>query len=189
MLIPEGKSGDWSIQRFTVSKEAERFGQLRAMISSSSRGRYVPTGTYIKLVHSNEIVMSNTPDELNDCREFLYKAKGNVLINGLGLGMVLEACLVKPEVTHVTVVEISQDVINLVGLFFKEKYGDRLTIINADALEYKPTKGSRFGAVWHDIWNNICADNLYEMKKLHRKYGRKSDWQGSWGRYLCERHQ
>jgi hypothetical protein len=34
--------------------------------------------------------------------------------------------------------------------------------------------------VWHDIWLDLCTDNLEGMGKLHRKYGRRTDWQGSW---------
>ena len=63
----------------------------------------------------------------------------------------------------------------------------KLNIICADALEWKPPKGTRYNAVWHDIWDNICGDNLDDMKKLHRKYGRRTNWQGSWCRDQCER--
>ena len=52
----------------------------------------------------------------------------------------------------------------------------------ADALEYKPPRGEQYDVVWHDIWPNICTDNLPEMHKLHRKYGRRCNWQGSWCR-------
>ena len=55
-----------------------------------------------------------------------------------------------------------------------------------DALQFMP-RGMKFTVVWHDIWNHICSDNLPDMHKLHRKYGRRTDWQGSWARHLCER--
>jgi hypothetical protein len=35
---------------------------------------------------------------------------------------------------------------------------------------------------WFDIWPSICQDNWDEMKLLHRRYGRKADWKGCWGR-------
>jgi len=85
----------------------------------------------------------------------------------------------------VTVVEKSKDVISLVA---KHYLGDhRVTIVNADAYLYKPPKGVKYDAVWHDIWDNICGDNLPEMTRLHRKYGKRADWQGSWCRSLCRR--
>ena len=130
--------------------------------------------------------MSNTPDEIRDHRVFIHQAKGDILINGLGLGVILEILLPKPEVTSITVIEKDPEVISLVAPYFKDE--KKLTIINADALEYTSPKGKRYNAVWHDIWDDITLSNLKDMKKLHRKYGRKCDWQGSWARWMCEEH-
>lgn len=129
------------------------------------------------------MIMSDTPDELRDFQMAVLRAKGHILINGLGLGCVVTACLRKPEVETATVIEIDSDVIALVGSHFTD---DRLTIINADAFQYQPPKGQRYQMVWHDIWDSICSDNLPQMHRLHRKYGRRADWQGSWSRELCE---
>jgi len=184
--LPEGQSGIWKVQKYTVTEKDEKFQRLRCAINPHREQRFVPAGEYTQLVKGGTIIMSDTPDEIYDQYPLLYAAHGNVLINGLGLGCTIKMCMSKPEVTHVTVVEIDPDVIRLTGDFWKQKYKDRLTIINADAFDYKPAKGSYFGAVWHDIWDNICGDNLPEMSKLHRRYGRMSTWQGSWGRILCK---
>jgi hypothetical protein len=64
---------------------------------------------------------------------------------------------------------------------------DRLRVIHADALKWMPPKVMRWSVVWHDIWDDISVDNLNEMTKLHRRYGRRCDWQGSWCRAECER--
>jgi len=181
--VPEGESGIWSVKKFVVSEEESKWNSLRSMINHS--GRFVPEGTYTKLIRNNTIVMTDTPDEIRDLRFAIYKAKGHVLVNGLGLGIFVDLILKKPEVEKVTVIEISQDVINLVGTYLNELYGDRLEIIHSDAFEYKPPKNIRYNAVWHDIWDDICSDNLKYMTKLHRKYCRKSDWQGSWAKELC----
>jgi spermidine synthase len=130
--------------------------------------------------------MSDTPDERRDHLSAIREAKGHVLLNGLGLGCVLQSCLEKEGVTKVTVVEKEEDVIALVAPHYQERYGDRLEVVHADAFEYKPPKGVRYGMVWHDIWPNMCADNLPEMHRLHRKYGRRTEWQGSWGRAYIE---
>lgn len=37
------------------------------------------------------------------------------------------------------------------------------------------------------IWDSLCADNLEEMTKLKRRFGRRTDWQGCWGEYQCRR--
>jgi spermidine synthase len=128
--------------------------------------------------------MSDTPAEMRDHWEAVYHAKGSCLLNGLGIGMVLKNILLEPEVTDVTVVEISQDLIDIVSPHYPDP---RVTFVCADALLYAPPKGKRFGMVWHDIWDDICADNLPIMEKLHRKYGKRTDWQGSWAKYECQR--
>lgn len=141
-------------------------------------------GTYERLKCGGQLVMSNTPAERNDYRWFVHKATGNVLVNGLGLGCVVRELLTKPDIERVTVIEKSADVIALVGPYITDP---RLTIIEADAFEWKPSRGERYNAVWHDIWNDICADNLPEMHTLHRKYGRRTDYQESWCRDACKR--
>lgn len=183
--VPEGEEGNWKISRFTVTEEQAKIDLMRALFHG--RGRHVPAGTYTRLTHNGEIIMSDTPDEIHDHYYFIAEATGNILINGLGLGMVLNGCLRKPEVAHATVIEISPEVISLVGKYYQNLYGDRLTIINADALVWKPPKGVKYDYVWHDIWDTICHDNLQEMATLHRRYGRIAGVQSSWCRAECRR--
>lgn len=183
VTVPEGSQGRWVIQRFTVSSEQAKFDALRGMFRG---GRYTPEGTYTRLMRGATTVMSDTPDEMRDHYFPVRHAKGHVLINGLGLGMVLGAVLKKPDVERVTVVEVDPDVIALVAPHYA---CDRLEVIQADAYVYQPPKGVRYGAVWHDIWDNICADSLPQMTTLKRKYGRRADWQGCWGEWQCRRHR
>lgn len=179
--VPEGVSGEWRVEKFSISP-------TESMVSMFSYGSRAPSpGTYTRLMHNNTVVMSDTPAERADHYAAVRYATGHVLINGLGLGMVLLNCMVKPEVERATVIEYSQDVIALVAPHYKEKFGDKIEIIHADALEWKPPKGVRYGMVWHDIWTYICTDNYDDMKLLHRRYGRKADWQGSWSRPEVER--
>ncbi len=183
--VPPGKIGNCEVLQFTVSKADESMGRIRAM---SHGGRYVPAGEYTGLYIRNQLVMSDTPDEIGDHLRPIHHATGNVLINGLGIGVVLQGIAEKSDVTHVTVVEISQNVIDLVFPHYFKKFGNKIECICADAFEFKPPKGIRYNYVWHDIWDALCSDNLEGMKKLHRKYGRISDQQASWGREICE-HQ
>jgi len=185
--VPIGKSGDWSVEEFTISDSDAELFNLRSAISGAGvcGNRSVVPGTYKKLLHFNSTVMSNTPAEIADSAYFVRKATGSVLVSGLGLGAVLTTLLAKPEVTSITVLERSEDVIKLVAPTFKNE--DRITIIHTNALEWKPEKGVKFDCAWHDIWNTICSDNLEDMKRLHRKYSRRCKWQLSWCRRECER--
>lgn len=184
--VPEGAKGDWYVERFSVTDEDVRLHNMRCMFSPGMGRRVMKPGTYTRLLRHRRIIMSDTPAEVQDHRYAIYKATGSVLINGLGLGVVLKGVLDKEDVTDVTVIEKSPDVIALVGPHYQDS---RLTIIEADAMEWRPPKGKRYNMVWHDIWDDICGDNLPEMHKLHRRYGRRADWQGSWCREICEMHR
>jgi spermidine synthase len=133
--------------------------------------------------------MSDTEAEIRDHLTIIYKAKGHVLIHGLGIGMVARTCLLKPEVASVTVVELQLDVIKLVGPWLEDiaaKANKRLTIIQGDAFTWKPPKEQKWDIVWHDVWNEICTDNLPQMSKLHRRFGKRCIWQDSWSRGLLQ---
>ncbi len=166
----EATRGDWRIEVRTVDR------------SLSFRPRSVPPGTYTGLLRNGAVWMSDTPAERRDHLSAYYEAKrlgGRVLVHGLGLGMIVKAVLDLPNVEHIDVVELDADVIALAGPAF-DRYGARVTIHEGDALTYKWPPGTRWTVVWHDIWRDICGDNLPEMATLHRKFGRRCDWQGSW---------
>jgi len=185
--IPDGKSGDWEVSTFEVSEEDAVRYNIRAVFHVGART--IDPGKYKRLTRNGSVIMSTTPAEIADNREFFWEVEdrgGNILLNGLGLGVVLFKILKNKSVDSVTVIEISTDVIKLVAPSFA--HDNRVNIIHADAFDWKPPKGVRYNAAWHDIWDNICATNLPEMIKLHRKYGRRCDWQGSWCKELCKRY-
>lgn len=174
--LPTSVVGSAALIRFQVSDSESKF--------SGIRGEYVPAGEYTRLEIDGRLMMSDTPNELSMHCGFLRAANGTVLINGLGMGCCLSEVLNKGCVTSVTVIEKNPDVVSLVGPHFPEA-----EIICADAFDWKPPRGVRYGAVWHDIWFDICTDNLPDMHRLHRKYGRRTDWQGSWSRGQLERNR
>lgn len=179
--VPEGKSGDWEVARF----ETDPFHL--AIHNLTQPLRRMEPGTYTRLTHRGDVVMSDTPAELRDLYPLCRHLKGQMLFHGLGLGVAIQGALDQSAVSHVTVVEISQCVIALVGEHYLRRYGDRLRIINADAFTWQPPKGIRYDAVWHDIWPTICGDHWPEMNTLHRRYGCRCEWQGAWCRSETKR--
>ena len=183
--VPDGKSGNWEVSSFEVTEEAAYSFNLRQAFQG--RGREIESGHYKKLTRDGRTIMSNTIAEIKDHMVFISAAEyygGDILINGLGLGVALKEILTSDKVTAVTIIEKEQDVINLVAdTYLKDA---RVIIIKADALEYKASVGRRFSVVWHDIWDDITSDNLETMGTLHRKYGRRCDWQGSWLHDTCK---
>lgn len=198
--IRPGAVGAWRIQRVTVAEADATAGRLRAMTHDD--GRCVPAGRYLELVHTpgagrrEAVVMSDTPDERHDHYPPLFHAAqvpggARCLVNGLGLGLIAAAFLDLAHAAHVTVIEREPDVIALVGseLQRRRRYQDRLTIIKADAYTWRPPRGARWDIVWNDIWPTIKVTNLEDMARLHRKYARRCDWQGSWARRECLRER
>lgn len=174
--IKPGKSGAWKIEIFEVTKKEVSLYNLR-LIRDGRLDRVVPPGWYTRLTRNGGVIMSDTPAEAHENFDGYCMANGHVLINGLGLGFVLQAILTKKEVTKVTVIEQSKDVIKLVSRSIKDQ---RVSIINADALTWAPPANETYGLVWHDIWDSICEDNKPQMKLLRKKYARKAARQGCW---------
>lgn len=178
--VRNGKRGIWTIDDVEVSL-------LESMRSARENPTwYCPPGIYRRLSRNQTTVMSTTPMEKRTHWEIRTKAHGHVLINGLGLGCILNELVKKKEVTRITVVELDADLIALVAPYFKSR---KVEIVQANALTYEPPKGMMYGAVWHDIWDDVDKDNLAQMRQLHRKYGKRTEWQGSWARYECEQQR
>ena len=177
--VPNGRVGPWEISQFEITNAQTSLANLRALRDNPMM--YVPDGTYKRLTHKKRgVIMSNTPMEIRTNRKCFLNARGHVLINGLGMGMVIEGLQHSPNVTRMTIIEIDPDVIALVGPHFASD--PRIEIVQADAFEFKPPKGARYGYVWHDIWDELSANNFPAMAKLNRKYARIADAQGTWSR-------
>jgi len=187
VTVPPGVSGNVRIERVEVTHEQARMVNLRAMFKGHRTN--AEAGTYTHLYVGRELMMSDTPDERSAHRGFVNRARGEVLVGGLGIGMVLNALLAKPEVKHVTVVEANEHVMKLVAPHYAEN--PRVTLVHADVFTWTPPSGMVYDAIWHDIWPNICADNLKDMTRLRRRYkkwtrsGRVGDVE-CWERAQCQ---
>lgn len=178
-LLEDHKIGNWELQHFTIED-----GNLRAW-----RDRISP-GTYIRLTHNGTCVMSDTEMEKRTNLEFCCKANGDVLIGGLGMGMIILAIQDKPEVKSITVIEKNQEVIDLVAP--QLNFNGKVEIICADVFDWRPDQGVKYDVSYMDIWTGI-NEAIYkkEMQPLKRKYARflrsKADnpkrYNGCWAEY------
>jgi hypothetical protein len=184
--IPEGKSGNWEVKKYSVTEEEEKFARLRCAFNPQRECRYVPAGNYTMIVRDGHVIMSDTPDEIRDIIRIIRMAKGNCLIVGLGLGVVARAFLNKPEVSKVTIAELSEDVIILTGNDLKKEYGDRVEIIQADIMKWRAPKNVFYDVVWFDIWDNISCDNIEQMNKLKNRFHSRSGQIGCWQEDGCK---
>jgi len=190
--VPVGQSGDAVIEKFTVPEGPDIGNFLTA-----KAGRRQPSpGEYTALTIQGQLWMSDTVAEIIDHLPAIQTIRrteaSSVLINGLGIGLILQAAIQSPSVRVIDVVENHGGVINLVGNHYHDmadKHDKTLIIHLDDAMTIKWSAHDSWNVVWHDIWKDITADNLEEMKSMHRRYGRRCGWQGSWCRAECERQE
>ncbi|KAB7891370.1 hypothetical protein [Poseidonibacter ostreae] len=124
--------------------------------------------TYLVDKQKREMVMSDSFMEKRTNQDFINKANGDVLIAGLGIGMIILAIQDKEDVRSITVVEICEELKDIVMVGLEKVLNDKVTIIIEDINKFKPTK--KYDTVYCDIWNTIDGINWEEMKSLTRKF-------------------
>jgi hypothetical protein len=190
-LLPEAERGLARVRHLTLEGEAARRANYVA-------GEYIPTppGAYALLFIKSEsgsstCMMSDLSYERSTCLEVVERAHGDVLIAGLGLGMILHPILEKLEVERVTLVEKFPDVIALISPTLPTT--SKLTIVTADIFEWTPPPSARFDVIWFDIWPDVALSRLAEMAELHRRFApylkaeNPACWMESWHRQESER--
>lgn len=189
-LVTPGSKGVAVLDTFTVDKAHAVMSQLREAITQG-REQAVPEGTYARLVVNGELMMTDTPMEQRSNLLFVEKAKGDVLIAGLGIGMVLQAILQKPEVGTVLVLEKYQDVIDLVSPQFQEYLDEgKLHILCEDILDWHADDDWTWDTIYFDIWPTISIDNLDDMNRLDNQFRyhlNPEGWIDSWERTALRR--
>lgn len=172
------------ITRFHISEDEARMCNIRTLMNYGSGIERVDSGDYIRLHVNGMLMMSDTRMEKITNTEFIKNAHGEVMIAGLGIGLILENLIPLYEsgdVTRIVVYEKYQDVIDLVA----HRYMDRLPleVRCEDIMTYKPQKEEKYDTLYFDIWPDICEDNLKDIRILHNRWkSHKKDgaWMGSW---------
>lgn len=155
-ILKDGKTGDFELSHYEIGQN-----DLYAMLHG------IPIGKFVRLMHRGEVVMSNTDMEKRTNSSFVINAHGNVLIGGLGIGLILLAIQDKEEVKQITVLEKYKEVIELVGN--QLPLNSKVHIVHDDVFEYKPL--FKYNTIYMDIWNYINSDVYQrEMKPLISRY-------------------
>ena len=164
--VPKGVHGEAVVRYITVSQDVADFHNLRCAVNGDRDGAVEP-GTYAQLWVDGTLVMSDTQMERRTNHWLLHNAWGDMLIGGLGLGMVLPPLLDDEAVTSVLVLERSLDVIALVAPHYRHP---KLTVEHADVFDWKPARDQRFNTIYLDIWPDRSVDNLPEIARLHQRF-------------------
>lgn len=99
ITVPYGEKGSWVVEPYEITEKEARFENMR-MTFHGEGYRTPEPGIFTILCHNGRVIMSDTRAEMRDHSYFIHRAKGNVLINGLGLGVVVHNLLLKDEVKH-----------------------------------------------------------------------------------------
>ena len=156
--ITESKHGVAEIRHDTPSP----IDRMRGAMSGQPLGR----PKYARLLIGGRVYMTDAEFERRTNRDFMTRAHGDVLIAGLGIGLILDPLFEK--CTSVTVIEKYPDVISLVA-----KHFPRATVIHADIFEWNPPAGSSWDTIYFDIWPGIGDQEVADGKKLERRFKRR----------------
>ena len=181
--IPADKKGNVAIEKFEIAAlEPGKVPETEIPQWALRR-----PGLYTVLIIDGIRMMTDLYEEWWSQREMIKQSinrGGNLLVSGLGLGLVIDSVL-RPEnspVSSVTVVEKNIHVISLVGKYLSSRYGSRIRIIHEDIFNFEPEV--HYSVVWHDIWPNPSTIAEEEKTILKDKFSSFSDWQGVWD-YNC----
>lgn len=173
-LIKPAKVGCAEVTHYTVTK----LDVLRELM----HGGPCEEGTVAILRVNGKTMMSDTRHERLTNWEVRHKAQGNVLIAGLGIGMVLHAIVPKDEVRAVTVIEKEPDVIKLISPSLPKSY--KLKVVCADIFDWRPPEGAKFDCIYFDIWadasNGAATPDRRKLSARFKKYKAQNGWMGSW---------
>jgi hypothetical protein len=171
--VPEGSSETARITHRECKEEDVAFENIREVVNGNPERVMMP-GKFT-ILHT----------KMFSCAPFMERARGHVLVLGLGLGATLLPVLKNPTVQGVTVIEKSKDIIDLVRPNIMKAEGARkLSIIWADCTRWRPGKLEKYNTIWIDIWPDVSLMNLPELLKLKAKYKKYlasgNSWIGAW---------
>jgi len=136
----------------------------------------VDHGTHFTLYNNGDRWMVCEKDSDLQIKE-LYSsydtAVGDILVSGLGFGILALWLSSKPNVTSVTVIEFSQDVIDL----FKQSNDvpDNLTIIHGDIINYNTDK--HYDVILLDHYERQTFDwRIKDMNRICQRISHKAFW-------------
>lgn len=173
--------GLWRIERIPASATAKLIDETTIAMSLRTVGwpHYTMLSRFTeKTLHRvrGDIVMEDSRIELRKHLPIWMKARGRVLVTGLGLGCVVRGLLANRDVDRIEVVEIDRDICRIVGREFAGNARVGLTL--GDALDEDVVDGM-FDFAWHDLWQEDDGLALTHADLFHR-YSDRCFAQGAW---------
>ena len=145
--------------------------QMKGYEEHSRIGYFANKFSYLALTQGNNIWMSLNPNEIETMKPYIAKAKGDVLVLGLGMGYVPFMMANKEEVKSITIVEKDPEIISLFKEFIWPNFvnKNKIKIMQDDAINYTK-KNNKFDYIFADLWHDP-EDGLplfVELKRIDR---------------------
>lgn len=121
--------------------------------------------------------ISLSPSEGVTQRAGITRARGDVLMGGLGMGWLARRVLERKQVKSLTVYDTNEDVLDFFGQPLLEEFSDRLELVHGDVYA---AQHSNYDRVLLDVWS-VYADSKYDkrLKELLMKIPSSAVW--AWG--------
>jgi spermidine synthase len=172
------ESENYSI--FKKNLEQEDLDHWKGNIGELYKDKVQVGKEYIFLYHKGlqKTMMSDHESETITNQKFIDSAKGDVLIFGLGLGLIVFPLLKEKEINRVVIVELDEGLIEMVSPVIKFFGNSNKTeILQGNCFSWRTEE--KFDTIYFDIWEVINEKSFGEMEYLESKY-RKNLKEGGW---------
>jgi len=123
----------------------------------------------LKKISTDQVLMTDSEFELLSNKHFIDNATGDVLILGLGLGMVVLPLLDDDSINSITIIEQEQDIIDYVGAKIKKlDLKNKVNIKLGDAYEYykNTDEYGKYDYVYIDFWPSLNKSAFKDMDEM-----------------------
>ncbi len=172
--IPKIKAGNWDLgyQSYEayegfIYKDLE----IKGYTEIPQIGYFDEEFSFPTVYENGREWMAIKPNEIETMKVPIEKARGSVLVYGLGIGYFAYMVSQKESVESVTVVERDGDVISLFESYILPQFPNKakIKVIKADAFDFakeRMAKG-KFDYVFTDLWHDVSdgVDLYVKMKK------------------------
>lgn len=167
-IYDDTKFGDFSIKIETN----------KILTSNVIKNFYNVTNEYeifsdVYLFKNDELIMTSTEFELLTNKPFLDVSFGDILIFGLGLGMIIYPLLEDSSINSITVIEKEQELINYIGDKIKTKdINNKVSFVLGDVYGYHEvmSKDKKYDVIFFDYWHKLTMTNVDELENIKNNY-------------------
>jgi hypothetical protein len=161
--------------KYTIDQTVNKVRSSVDIINYYNKGNFDNTYSSQVTLRRNvtEYVMDNGPFEMVSNKKFLDNCYGDILIIGLGLGMIVYPLLNDISVTSITIVEIDPEIIGYIGGIIKSNdINSKVNIVEGDVFEYyKGITRETFDYIYFDYWDRLNEQAYSEMVTVKELYG------------------